>query len=325
MQAGAGRWILRHDHGSFEPLLDLRSGQGDNAPDWLDSAVGSTDPKFVLLMSYWGARWLAEFDTAAGGGSTPPRAQLRRVTLLMAQPASGYERPNETVTARGGYVVLSSAQPRRRTATHEVRRVANGRLELVPGLAGITGAVRFTDLPSRGVVAVAAAGAIHLLDEQLGLATAVPDSGEDRTGRYRWLHDLPSMGIVMVASEKGLFELTREPRLRALDWPHPPDHAARGVPALAEMPASRAAMLIAEEGLFAFDASGLVSRVRGSNPDLLRSGGAFAGLIPERGAMLLRGRRALHLAVDRRLQGSHACDAAATPTERSPSGRGGQP
>ena len=284
-----------------------------------------TDPKFVLLMSYWGARWLAEFDAAAGGGSTPPRARLRRVTPLMARPASGHERPNEAVTARGGYVVLSSAQPRRRFATHEVRRVANGGLELVPGLAGVTGAVRFTDLPSRGVVAVAATGAIHLLDEQLGLATTVPDSGEERTGRHRWLHDLPSMGMVVVASEKGLFELTREPRLRALDWPRPLGHAAGRIPALAEMAASRVAVLMVEDGLFALDASGLVSRVRGSNPDLLDSGGAFAGVIPKRGAMLLRGRRALHLAVDRRLEGSHACDAAAPSAERGPAGRGGQP
>jgi hypothetical protein len=83
-----------------------------------------------------------------------------------------------------------------------VRRIAGGRLEAVPGLAGVAGPVRFTDLPSRGVLAVATMEAIHLLDERLGSAATVPDSGEERTGRYRWLYDLPSMGLVVVAGEK---------------------------------------------------------------------------------------------------------------------------
>jgi hypothetical protein len=95
MQAGTGRWVLRHDDGSFEPLLDLRAGRGDDAPDWLDRAVGLADPNFVLLMSYWGARWLAEVDTAADGGSATTPARIRRVTPLMVRPARGYERPNE--------------------------------------------------------------------------------------------------------------------------------------------------------------------------------------------------------------------------------------
>lgn len=309
VQAGAGQWLLRHDDGHFEPLIDLRSGWGGDAPDWLDRVVGLADPKFVLLMSYWGARWLAEFGVAADGGSATAFARLRRVMPLLARPAPGYERPNEAVTARGGYVVMGGGnQPRRNPPAQEVRRIADGGLAPVRGLAGIAGPLRFTDLPPRGVVAVATTGAIHLLDERLGSAAAVPDSGEERTGRYRRLYDLPSMDMVVVAGEKGLFELTREPRLRALGRPRAPDHATGEVPALAEMPASRLALLVVEEGLHALDASGSLRRVPGSNPDLLRSSGAFAGAIPERGAMLLVGRRALHLAIDRRIEGDRACD-----------------
>ncbi len=131
--------------------------------------------------------------------------------------------------------------------------------------------------------------------------------------------------MVVMSSEKGLFELTREPCFKALALPFAPDREGGGWPPLAEMPASRMALVSVQEGLFALDASGSVRAVRGSNPDLPGHGFAFAGVIPERGAMLLRGRRALHLAIDSRLEGPKACDAAGTPPEGSPAGAGDRP
>ena len=100
--------------------------------------------------------------------------------------------------------------------------------------------------------------------------------------------------------------------------PFATDREGGGRPYLAEMPASRMALVSVQKGLFALDGSGTVRAIQGSNPDLLAHGSAFAGVIPERAAMLLKGRTALHLVVDSRLEHGGACLSSASSARDAP-------
>ena len=318
VRTSEGQWALRHDTGASEPLLDLLAGRDDGKSDYLVRAVGLADPRLVLLMSYWGGRWLAEFNPPSDGAGGDAPARLRRVIHLFTGSASSRIRQREIVPARGEYLVHTRERAWHFFPRVLLHRAVPGGLEPVPGAQVIPGEPRFTDLSYRGVVAVATPGAVYLFDERRGSTVAIPDSGQERVGRYRYFYDLPSVGLAVMSSEKGLFELTREPRLEALALPFTADRPGGGWPYLAEMPASRMALVSVQEGMFALDASGSVRAVRGSNPDLLRGGSAFAGVIPERGAMLLQGRGALYLGVDRRLEGSDACASATSSARDAP-------
>jgi hypothetical protein len=121
-------------------------------------------------------------------------------------------------------------------------------------------------------------------------------------GHYVYRADVPSIGKTLLYSEKGLFELRSDGNPAPL--PFPGDAHIREVAAL---PASHLAVLFAGGTVFALDALGKVSEVPGGR----RLGDQFLdydkGVIPGRNEMLVNGKDALFLIVDRMLSGNDVC------------------
>lgn len=121
-------------------------------------------------------------------------------------------------------------------------------------------------------------------------------------GRFVYRAEVPSIGKTLLYSEKGLFELRGDGSPAPLSFPV--DARIREVAAL---PASHLAVLFAGGAAYAMDASGKISELPGGR----RLGDHFLnynkGIIPGRNEMLVDGKDALFLIVDRMLSGDNAC------------------
>ncbi|PWR18991.1 hypothetical protein DKG75_18665 [Zavarzinia compransoris] len=162
--------------------------------------------------------------------------------------------------ALGLYLTLSDAEPGR------LLRLGAAGLETVASLP-----LRphpFTDLPALGLVLVNAGhvsdrignGGLYAYDGDR--LVPIPDSGADAIGTWTWIRPAETIGKILIYSERGLFELGPDLRIRPLPPPEgfPAGEAIRDI---AEMPASRRVAVITAGGLYTIDAEGRAETVAG--------------------------------------------------------------
>lgn len=106
---------------------------------------------------------------------------------------------------------------------------------------------------------------------------------------------------MLVNSHKGPFELTEDLRLVPVPAPVP----SPWVTAVAEMPPSGVAAVVAHEGVFALGPEGGLAPVPGG--EAAGSRVAKHVFLPSRSELLFTGDEGLFLLVDRRLSGADAC------------------
>jgi hypothetical protein len=118
--------------------------------------------------------------------------------------------------------------------------------------------------------------------------------------------DAPSIGKVLLTSERGIFELTKQRTVKEI--PLPFNMRSNPVMDVAELPASGVVILTTLKGVFVLDADGGVHTIRGGGQyEGSRLGNAY-GVIPIRNEMLLAGSNKLFLVVDQSLSGDSVCD-----------------
>jgi len=130
--------------------------------------------------------------------------------------------------------------------------------------------------------------------------TAVSGGERGAIGDLPRAHDLPSIGRVVVTTQNGMFELTRDGRLVRMSTPFPADGLP--LPELADWPDSGVAVVSARSGMFTLD-SDLVAKPIPGGDKVGFGWHTFTGINPESGEMVLTGSHALFLAID--LQRSH--------------------
>lgn len=121
------------------------------------------------------------------------------------------------------------------------------------------------------------------------------------------VYHLPSIGKVLLISERGLFELRSDLSVRAIETP-PGFTFGLPVPEIAEMPASRTALILGQAGVFSLGTDGIPKPVRGAEHYEDTFNRNTAGIIPRREELLLVGRKGLVLAVDEAIAGPGSCN-----------------
>ncbi len=187
-------------------------------------------------------------------------------------------------------------------------RIGSQDYEKVPGSDRIY-YPRLYDLPSLGITVVTGGEDLHVFDGRS--LSAIADSRYDRVGDVTGVYDLRSIGKVLVAGKKGLFELTPQRTLVSIPLPAMPD--INGI-VVVEMPRSETAIVLVANSAYAIGRTGEVRTLPGGD-DLgyvPGSGSRVIGLVPATNELLFVGAKgtALFRVVDRRTAGSADCAAA---------------
>jgi hypothetical protein len=164
---------------------------------------------------------------------------------------------------------------------------------------------RIQDLPTIGRTLIEGREGLFLYNGQ----TMTPIVGAERKviGEFPSAYDLPSIQRVVVTTQNGMFNLTRDGKLVAMTTPFPADRWLR--PQLADWPDAGMALLLARAGLFTLDSALVAKPIQGGDavggPSLGFS--PFTGINPETGEMVLTGPHALFLAIDAERSHDDAC------------------
>jgi hypothetical protein len=170
------------------------------------------------------------------------------------------------------------------------------------------------DLPTLGIVLLKTVsdadrgfGNGGLLAYDGDRVTPIADSGHEEIGDFVKVYDARSLGKVLLLTTKGLYELTTERTIRRIATP--PAFSFEWLPAIAEMPASRVALLLGDAGVLALDTGGQVHPVKGSERYRYSPTGPLdpPPFMPKTDELLLIGRNGLFLAVDQNLAGDDVC------------------
>lgn len=171
----------------------------------------------------------------------------------------------------------------------------------IPGgdFAPGTPAAYVRDQPTLGLTLFQGSTGLYLYDG----ATMEPVKGE---ARESLVYDLPSIGRVLVVTQSGIFEVTRDGTLVSRPMPFP----ATGVfpePQLADWPQAGVALVATRAGVFSLDRDLNARPVLGG--DQIDLGGLdFAhGTMASTGDLILTGRNGVFLAVDGRGGGAALC------------------
>ena len=276
--AGDEQIVLRHDDGSSEVFADLR---GTNSRKYLKSVHESTRPgRIVLDMSDGELTEVTMVPTPSGYSSAG------RQTLLSA----GRDRSTDLVTPSGEFLFLG----RIGWFSYGLRRLDGDGVHDVPGDMP-WGALVFEDavlwrttLPGGALVRLP-----HGLYRYDGhRSVLVPDSSEDRVGRFIRVTAVPSVDLTVVQTERGLYVLEPSGRLRALEMPPGYDYNEVEV---SELPAAHVGLISTGHALYTLDRAGMIRPIFGDTHDHYQTMQSFPGVIPRRDVMLVRGQEALHL------------------------------
>jgi hypothetical protein len=162
-----------------------------------------------------------------------------------------------------------------------------------------------SDARAIGAVAIWADDGLHLYDGK----TIHPIVGADATrfgDAIPRIVDLPGIGRTLVTSSAGLFEITVDGNLIALEMPFrttrfPP-------PQLADWPEAGVALAAVDNAIYAVDRDLEARPVPGGRAIRTDWTTLFdSGSLPETGDKVLTGRNGLFLAVDTQLSGPEAC------------------
>jgi|KBSSwiStaDraftv2_1062776.scaffolds.fasta_scaffold02557_14 hypothetical protein len=170
------------------------------------------------------------------------------------------------------------------------------------------------DLPTLGIVLLKTVSDVDkgfgnggLLAYDGDRVTPIPGSGHEEIGDFVRVYDARSLGKVLLLTTKGLYELTTERTIRRIATP--PAFSFERHPAIAEMPASRVALLLGDAGVLALDTGGQVHPVKGSERYRYSPTGPPdpSPFMPKTDELLLIGRNGLFLAVDQNLAVDAVC------------------
>ena len=189
------------------------------------------------------------------------------------------------------------------------RRLTSSGFETIPG--GDVGvprsdasAAQIHDLPTIGRTLIEGFDGLFLYDGK----TFSPVSGAERKviGNYPVAYDLPSIHRIVVISETGIFELTKEGNLAAVNTPFPAERPF--MQTISDWPEAGVGLISTRSGLFILDADLVAKPIQGGDAvEELPGYSPFTGVNLSTGEMVLTGRRALFLAVDTDLSHDDAC------------------
>jgi hypothetical protein len=283
--ANNGMAIL-HDNGTIEIVREPVLSEPGVHP----RVVELSDPPRVLVHAK---------DMLIFPQTQPPPEQL--VPQLRRLNTAGYT-PSEASAVTGTYLVPSGMG---------VFRLGPQGYERVPDSDKIYHS-RYYDVPSLGIAVVRGGEELRIFDGRS--LSPIPDSGYKRLGEVTGVYDLQSIGKVLVATKKGLFELTPQHTLVSIALPGSPD--ANGM-AVVEMPRSEAAILLVANGAYAIGRGGEVQTLPGGNALAFAPGvpSKPLGVVSTTNEFLFTGPggTSLFRVVDKRTAGATVCAAAEPP------------
>jgi hypothetical protein len=177
------------------------------------------------------------------------------------------------------------------------RHLGSAGMEDIPGgdigLADSALGPQIQDLPTLSRTLIRGRDGLFLYDG--ATIVPVPRSGRSDIGRFLRVYDLSSVGRVIVASEMGLFELTRDGGLVAKTMPFATD----GLPILelADWPEAGVALVSTRNGIYALDRGMKAVPVPGGDRIKLGYLDFAVGTNPGTGEMVLSDPASLFLAV----------------------------
>lgn len=153
-----------------------------------------------------------------------------------------------------------------------------------------------TDLPGRGAVLVFAVDGLALFDGDR--VELIPESGPDHIGSRPRAVLLPTLDRVLITSELGMFELTRERHLRPLGTPFEQRTELRpGIdrsPSIFDAPELGGAVFLSADGVFLLNADEEFLRISGGEAVGFGAGVEVVATLPS-GDLLIKGDEALFL------------------------------
>jgi hypothetical protein len=244
-----------------------------------------------------------------GGSTTSPsfRADTLRTTKAIGASAPFHR------TRLFGHVLtfLPEGHWRRLTASGFVEipggDIGLGRPDLFPN-------GRLQDLATLRRTLVEGRDGLYLYDG--ARMTRIPDSDRDRLGELPSVYDLPSIGRVLIAGRRGLFELSREERLVPVRMPFP----SEGLPALqfADWPEAGVALAATQRGIFVIDQDLNAVSIPGGDQVDLGSRITWTVPNPNTGEPVLVGNRGMFIAIDTNHSGDQPCRRFRERAERIP-------
>jgi hypothetical protein len=283
MLAGYHSAMLRHDNGSVTTLVDTSGGLFSRA-EQIISAIESRQPGRVVVKGPWTLREVEMRPSSVGfspGHTT---------TLFSYSPGSGWI-PN-LVTRAGEYLFLRQSWFGR----YQLEHLEPDGMQRVPG----DPIANFGDVPSweRPFLWESAALGLVLFQSPAGWyaydgnqVSLIPGSAADQLGKGGVPRDLPSIGKVVLKTERGVFELTDRRRFSPLQLPFHVDPLKFAV---ADLPAAHVGVISNGNNLYALTRSSAVYPIEGGSLDSY-SFQPFVAVVPGRNAMLIRGVAGMHL------------------------------
>ncbi|MNS51253.1 hypothetical protein D3C86_823610 [compost metagenome] len=150
-------------------------------------------------------------------------------------------------------------------------------------------------VPSRGWMVFASQDSIVVYDGHRMKPLAA--SASDVVGSLPRLIDVPGLDRVLISGDRGLFELDHDRSLRKLVVPF--QTGGLPGPLIAPAPHARQVVVVAADGLFAFQADRTVARIPGGENVRVSFGDEILGEIPVSHDLLIRTGNALHLVVNK--------------------------
>ncbi len=191
----------------------------------------------------------------------------------------------------------------RRFTSNGFQDIPGGTIQFAYPRIGIRGALM--DLPTLGAILIKSASGLRLYDGEK--IVAVPDSSPERLGAFVSVHDLKSIGRVLVRSQRHLFELTPQGKLISLDLPFRMSTSLYS--GIFDWVASKVALFNSMSGLYAVNSDlKAVAIAGGEAVGSSYPGAPGAVTMPGTGELLLPGKRGLFLAIDRLKNRDGACD-----------------
>lgn len=183
-------------------------------------------------------------------------------------------------------------------AAGPLQRLGRNGLEPVPG--PVISKARLHDLTAVGLVLVQAAEGFFVYD---GKVLSRLDVGAELADKSYGL-DMPSIGRAFLKVPDSLLQITRDKRVERVALPADLDIAGAR---FADMPARKAALALAERGVFAIGADLTIRRVSGGE-NVVRGLVAHPdSTIPIRNELMLADRTGMYVVTDKRALGAHAC------------------
>ena len=234
---------------------------------------GGAQPRFSMTTLAW--------DDAIGGSRFQVSQLFHRVLT--------YERPS-----------VFSLQPRWRALK------GDSFIDIPGGATGFPGNMRrgsIQDLPTLGRTLIRGQDRLFLYDGEK--IVPVQNSNYKQIGRAFDVYDLPEIGRVLVATSRGVFELTGDGRLVPRAMPFP----ATGLPLpqFADWPGAGVTLASTAAGIFGLDRDLSAVPIPGSDRVDLGWLPVAPGRIPATGDLILNGRRGVFLAVDTNQAGPIPC------------------